>query len=75
MTPATRFHAALATLGRSAASLAPLLGCHPRTCQAWLQDGAPPEVLAWVEAGAEAWASVPVPALWFEAGRPRRDGA
>lgn len=69
---ATRFRAALATLGRSAASLAPLLRCHPRTVQGWLQDRPPDAVLAWVEAGAEAWSRLPVPEVRIVAGRPRR---
>lgn len=76
---AARFRAALDTLGRSAASLAPLLRCHPRTCQNWLHDGAPDEVLVWVEDGArdvgptmEAWLGR-APAVRFEAGRPRRE--
>lgn len=74
MTPAIRYATALATLGRSAASLAPLLHCHPRTCQGWLLDGPPPEVLAWVEAGAEAWEALPVPEVRLVAGRPRKAG-
>lgn len=75
---AARFRAALDTLDRSAASLAPLLRCHPRTCQGWLQDGPPDEILAWVEQGAseigpatEAWLAR-VPHVEFVAGRPRR---
>lgn len=72
MTPAQRFAAALATLGRSAPSLAPLLRCHPRTVQGWLRNGPPDEVLAWVEAGAERWASLPVPVLRIARGQPRK---
>lgn len=75
---AARYRAALATLGRSAPSLAPLLRCHPRTCQQWLQDGPPPEILAWLEAGAceigpltEAWLAR-VPVVRIVAGRPAR---
>ena len=65
----SRFRGALTTLGRSAASLAPLLSCHPRTCQGWLQAGPPPEVLAWVEAMADAVSSIPVPGVKIVAGR------
>ena len=65
----TRFAAGLTTLRWSAASLAPILGCHPRTCQGWLQAGPPPEVLAWVEAMADAVSSIPVPGVKIVAGR------
>jgi hypothetical protein len=68
---ASRYATALAALGRSAASLAPILGCHPRTCQGWLQDGPPPEILTWVERMARAVSSVPVPEIAITAGRPR----
>ena len=64
-----RFAAALTTLRWSAASLAPILGCHPRTCQGWLQAGPPAEVLVWVEAMADAVSSVPVPGVKIVAGR------
>lgn len=73
MTPATRFRAALATLGRSAASLAPLLRCHPRTVQGWCQAGAPDEILSWVEDGARetrAWLDR-MPEVRIVAGKPR----
>lgn len=72
---ATRFRAALKVLGRSAASLAPLLHCHSRTAEGWLVKGPPPEVLAWVEAGAERWAELPVPQVRIVAGRPGGTGA
>ena len=65
----SRFQIALTTLGRSAASLAPLLGCHPRTCQGWLQAGPPAEILVWVEAMADAVSSIPVPGVKIVAGR------
>ena len=76
MSPAHRLSAALIILGRSAASLAHPLGCTPRTCQSWLVDDPPPEVLAWVEAMAAAVAAIPNPALTFQRGRPvsRPDG-
>jgi hypothetical protein len=70
MTPAHRLSAALVILGRSAASLAHPLGCTPRTCQSWLVDDPPPEVLTWVEAMAAAVAAIPMPALTFQRGRP-----
>lgn len=74
MTGAERYRAALAVLGRSAASLAPLLGCHPRTCEGWLSKGPPAAVLTWLEAGAAGWLSLPVPNVVLAVGRPRRPG-
>lgn len=72
MTPSTtRFRAALATLGRSAASLAPALGCSAALCEKWLRVGPPADVLTWVEAGAGAWRSLPVPRVNTTAGRPK----
>lgn len=72
MTPAARFRAALRALRWSQASLAPLLGCHPRTVQGWASVGPPEPVLAWVEAMARAIEAVPLPDVRIVAGRPSR---
>lgn len=72
MTPAARFRAALATLGRSSASLAPQLRCHKRTVQSWASSGPPEPVLAWVEAMARACDEIPLPDVRIVAGRPAR---
>lgn len=71
---ALRFRAALATLGRSQRAIAALLHCHPATVQIWGKEGAPDEVLAWVEDGAveaQAWLAR-APRVRLTPGRPRK---
>lgn len=73
MTPALRFRAALTTLGRSQRTIAALLHCHPSTVQVWATQGAPADVLAWVEdgaIGARAWLQR-APEVRLTPGRPR----
>jgi hypothetical protein len=66
-----RYRAALEALGRTPSSLASVFPVTSRTVRGWNQIGPPPEVLAWLEACAQAVRAIPVPLLTERRGRPR----